>query len=99
MVDQAKLQEIFADKAYMESIMKLSAEDAAKSLNQKGVEVTADDLMRIHDFILAHKEELQNGELSEEKLAEITGGSVGAWIFVGFTGVLAIVGVTAMFYW
>lgn len=73
-MDKAKLQEVFSDKAYVESIVKMSAEDAAKSLREKGVEVTADDLMKVHDFILAHKDELQNGELSEEDLLKISGG-------------------------
>ena len=74
-MDKQKLQEIFSDKAYVESIAKLSAEDAAKSLCEKGVEVTADDLMKVRDFIVAHKEQLQNGELDEESLATISGGA------------------------
>ena len=73
-MDKQKLQEIFSDKAYVESIVKMSAEDAAKSLCEKGVEVTADDLMKVHEFVLAHKEELQNGELSEDALASVAGG-------------------------
>ncbi|WP_455500621.1 hypothetical protein [Gemmiger sp.] len=78
MMDQAKLQEVFSDKAYVESIAKLSAEDAAKSLREKGVDVTADDLMQVRDFLMKHKEEAQNGELSEDSLAEVAGGSAGA---------------------
>ena len=74
-MDKQKLQEVFSDKAYVESIAKMSAEDAAKSLCEKGVEVTADDLMKVRDFIMAHKEELQNGELSEDALASVAGGS------------------------
>lgn len=74
-MDKQKLQEIFADEEYVKSIAQMSAEDAAKSLNEKGVEVTADDLMKAHDFIVSHKEELQNGEFSEEALAGISGGS------------------------
>ena len=96
MLDQAKLQEVFSDKEYVESIVKMSAEDAAKSLNQKGVEVTADDLMQVRDFIVAHQEELKNGELSEETLAEISGGISGAAvsaIIIGATvGVIALCG-------
>ena len=73
-MDKQKLQEVFSDKAYVESIAKMSAEDAAKSLCDKGVEVTADDLMKVHDLILEHKEQLQNGELTEDMLANIAGG-------------------------
>ncbi len=98
-MDKAKIQKVFSDKEYVESILKLSAEDAAKSLNEKGVDVTADDLMKVRDFILAHKEELQNGELSEEALAGVAGGSDVCeilYIIAGsvFTGtVIALVGV------
>ena len=73
-MDKQKLQEVFSDKAYVESIVKMSAEDAAKSLCEKGVEVTAQQLIELRDFILAHKEELQNGELNEESLAAVAGG-------------------------
>ena len=92
MVDQAKLQEVFSDKAYVESIAKMSAEDAAKSLCEKGVEVTADDLMKVRDFILAHEEELQNGELSEETLAEVAGGSSSLIITIVALAGVAILG-------
>lgn len=74
-MNEAKLREVFSDKAYMESIVKLSAEEAAKSLQEKGVDVTAKDLMKVRDFLTAHKEELQNGELSEDALAGVAGGS------------------------
>ena len=73
-MDKQKLQEIFSDKAYVESIAKMSAEDAAKSLCEKGVDVTAEDLVKVRDFILEHKESLQNGELSEDVLAGVAGG-------------------------
>ena len=73
-MDKQKLQEVFSDKAYVESIVKMSAEDAAKSLCEKGVEVTADDLMKVRDFAVAHKEQLQNGELDENALAGVAGG-------------------------
>ena len=73
-MDKQKLQEVFSDKAYVESIVKMSAEDAAKSLCEKGVEVTADELMKVRDFIIEHKEQLQNGELDEQSLATVAGG-------------------------
>ena len=73
-MDRQKLPEIFSEKAYVESIAKMSAGDAAKSLREKGVDITAEQLMEVHDFIMAHKEQLQNGELSEESLAEVAGG-------------------------
>ena len=94
-MDKQKLQEVFSDKAYVESIAKMSAEDAAKSLREKGVEVTADDLMKVHDFILEHKEQLQNGELDEAALAGVAGGmdagDVAASGFFIF-GIAAVVG-------
>ena len=95
-MDKQKLQEVFSDKAYVESIVKMSAEDAAESLREKGVEVTAEQLMEVRDFLMAHKDELQNGELSEEKLADIAGGmsreDVG-----GIVGLCALFGSAGLF--
>ena len=88
-MDKQKLQEVFSDKAYVESIVKMSAEDAAKSLCEKGVEVTAEQLMEVRDFAVAHKDELQNGELSEEALADIAGGiSKDAELAIGCCSIL-----------
>lgn len=100
MIDKVKLQEAFSDKEYVASIAKLSAEDAAKSLCQKGVEVTAGDLMKVHDFIITHKEKMQNGELDEDALAEIAGGMTQdeagfATIFVGAGGLFLCIAALA----
>ena len=88
MVNEAKIKEVFSDKAYVESIAKLSAEDAAKSLQEKGVEVSAEDLMKVRDFVVAHKDELQDSELSEDALASVAGGVDSMIALVG-TGILA----------
>lgn len=99
-MDEAKLKEIFSDKAYVESIAKMSAEDAAKSLQEKGADVTPEDLMKVHDYVLAHKDELQNGELSEDALAEIAGGSTASQVIPLVCGVLACaMGAFALLSW
>ncbi len=92
MIDQKKINEVFSDKEYVESILKMSAEDAAKSLNEKGVDVTADGLMKVRDFLLAHQDELQNGELSEEALAEVAGGADWGLIIMGISVALSALG-------
>ena len=97
-MDKQKLQEVFSDKAYVESIVKMSAEDAAKSLCEKGVEVTADDLMKVRDFVVAHKEQLQNGELDEAALADVAGG-VDWNTIVGVIGLAGIVALYSAIFW
>ena len=97
-MDKQKLQEVFSDKAYVESIVKMSAEDAAKSLCEKGVEVTADDLMQVRDFVVAHKEQLQNGELDEAVLADVAGG-VDWNAIVGGIGLAGIVALYSAIFW
>ena len=98
-MNEAKIKEVFSDKAYVESIVKMSAEDAAKSLQEKGVEVSAEDLMKVHDYVVAHKDELANGELSEEALASVAGGAdndtlalklLGGGVLAGLVGAVAI---------
>ena len=99
-MDKTKLQEVFSDKAYVESIAKLSAEDAARSLCEKGVEVTADDLVKVRDFVMAHKDELQNGELSEEALANVAGGMTDATLACVSVGVVVnVLGVLLLCTW
>ena len=98
MMDKQKLQEVFSDKAYVETIVKMSAEDAAKSLCEKGVEVTADDLMKVRDFVVAHKEQLQNGELDEAALADVAGGVDWNAIVAGI-GLAGIVALYSAIFW
>ena len=74
-MDNAEMKALFADKAYVESIARMSAEDAAKSLQAKGVEVTADELIRVRDYVEANREKLENGELDDKALAEVAGGA------------------------
>lgn len=76
MIDQAKLQLVFSDKEYVEGIARLSAEDAAKSLNEIGLDITAADLMQLRNFLAAHQDGLQNGELPEDALAGVAGGTL-----------------------
>ena len=94
-MDQEKMQKVLSDKAYVESIVKLSPEDAAKSLQDKGVEVTAEDLVKVRDFIMSHKEELQNGELSEDALASVAGG-VGDGVLAVIIGGLVVAATVSM---
>ena len=75
-MNQEKIQQVFSEKEYVESIAKLSAEDAAKSLNELGLDITAEDLVELRDFLVAHHNELQNGELPEEALTEVSGGTL-----------------------
>ena len=75
-MNQEKIQQIFSEKEYVESIAKLSAEDAAKSLNEVGLDITAGDLVELRDFLVAYHSELQNGELPEEALTKVSGGSL-----------------------
>ena len=106
-MDKQKLQEVFSDKVYVESIVKMSAEDAAKSLCEKGVEVTADDLMQVRDFIMEHKEQLQNGELDEQSLAAVAGGMsdvafcwvVGLGTGAGIMAAICLYAAAAAFLW
>ena len=101
-MNEAKIKEVFSDKAYVESIVKMSAEDAAKSLQEKGVEVSAEDLMKVHDYVVTHKDELANGELSEEALASVAGGVEGllAPTLLGIGALFSFVGTLAvMFSW
>jgi hypothetical protein len=84
-MDAEKLKEAFSDTEYIEGLFKMSAEEAAESLNERGCGVTAEDLTAFRDFVINHKDEIESGELSDETLALVSGGARGKEEYGGTT--------------
>ena len=71
---QAKFEELVKDEEYLRSLMELEEPaDVQKALEEKGIELTIQEIVRIRDVLLKSMEN-HNGELSEEELGEVTGG-------------------------
>lgn len=70
---QAQMEEVMADKAFAEKLVSLKElEDVKKELEDKGVDLTVDEIKQIIET-LGNEEEV-DGELSDDELEEAAGG-------------------------
>ncbi|NPV91234.1 MAG: Nif11-like leader peptide family natural product precursor [Firmicutes bacterium] len=78
MADQAKIQEVFSDEAFVKNLLVMETpEEVQEALQKKGVDLTVEDIVKIRDLI-AKKQNA--GELSDEDLEGVAGGTVGEFI-------------------
>ena len=86
-----KLKEVLADEAYVKELAAMEkVEDVQTALEQKGVSLTKDELLRIRDAIVKAKENgVSADELSEDQLEGVAGGF--ELIICGIIGVAAII--------
>ena len=82
-MNMEKMKEIFADEAFVKSLFELeSAGEVQEALKQKGVELTEEQILGIRDLLGKVEsgeisvEQLENGELPEELLEQVSGGSI-----------------------
>ena len=93
-----KLKEVFADEAFVRGLFELeSAAEVQAALKEKGVEMTKEEILGIRDLLVKMEngeisaEQLEDGELPEELLEQVAGGSVLLTIGI-VAGVVANVG-------
>lgn len=71
-MDEKKIQEIFADEAFVNSVAQMeTAEEVQAALQSKGLELTVADVEKVRDVLLSQS---QDGELSDSDLSEVSGG-------------------------
>ena len=78
-----KLKEVFADEAFVKGLFELeSAAEVQAALKEKGVELSEEEILGIRDLLCKVEsgeisaEQLEDGELPEELLEQVAGGSV-----------------------
>ena len=99
-MNMEKMKEIFADEAFVKSLFELeSAGEVQAALKEKGVELTEEQILGIRDLLGKVEsgeisvEQMENGELPEELLEQVSGGSIIAaaaviGCFAALTGLL-----------
>lgn len=70
-----------ANEADIEMLLSLSPEDAAAKMNAKGNDFTAQELVDFVEYIKSSS--IQEGELSEDVLGQVSGGVVAELAFCG----------------
>ena len=86
-----KMKAVFADEAFVKSLFELdSAAEVQAALQEKGVELTEEEILGIRDLLVKlaegeiSAEQMENGELPEELLEQVSGGSLlGIGIAIG----------------
>lgn len=87
-MDEQKIRELFSDEAFVGSILEMdTAEDVQKALSKKGLDLSLEEINTIRTS-LEHEE----GELSEDQLEDVAGGSVTAIVCGLIIGGAALAG-------
>ena len=97
-MNMEKMKEVFSDEAFVKSLFELeTAAEVQAALQEKGVEMTEEEILGIRDLFLKvaegelSAEQLESGELPEELLEQVAGGS----ILLTLMGVGTVVGMIA----
>lgn len=76
------IKAVFADETFVKKLFELeTAAEVQAALKEKGVELTEEEALSIREFFAKVKsgeisaEQLESGELSEEMLGQVAGGS------------------------
>ena len=94
MTNEATIQEIFQDQAFVKKLFELETpEEVVTALRQKNLVLSVAEIVNIRELLLKRLE--AGAELSDEELANVTGGSVTAVCIA--TIVFAAIGGMALF--
>ena len=103
-MNMEKMKEIFADEAFVKSLFELeSAGEVQAALKEKGVELTEEEIFAIREMLLKVADgeisvkqleqwatQAERGELSEELLEQVSGGSVLGTIGLALIGAACV---------
>lgn len=97
-----KLIEVFSDKAFVEEIFSMdTAKDAQAALAQKGIDMTAEELIQIRKMYANKgsedysqeklellKKQTEDGEINEDELESVSGGlMISSWILIALCAI------------
>ena len=102
-----KIKEVFSDEAFVKVLFELeSAAEVQAALKEKGVEMCEEEILGIRELLVklengeisAEQAELwakqaENGELPDEALEQVSGGSVLGTIALVALGVICVAGI------
>ena len=88
-MDEAKLREVLSDEEYVKELLAMESEQQVQlSLEERGIELSLDQIRQIGEFV----RKVQNGEVSQEQLEHMAGGSFLAFALTVIIGGAAIGG-------
>jgi len=73
-MNEAAIREVFSDENFVKGLFELETPEAVQqALRQKDISLSVEEIVKIRELLLKRLE--TGAELSEEELAEVTGGS------------------------
>ncbi len=95
---ETKFQKLMADKAFVEGLaQQVQPEDAQAYFAANGVDFTLEEIKALGKAISLRAKQQRGEELTEDELAEVSGGSWVEWASVG-VGILSTLFVAAILY-
>jgi lactobin A/cerein 7B family class IIb bacteriocin len=74
-MNEATIREMFSDEVFLKGLFQLETpEEVQMALRQKDISLSVEEIVKVRELMLKRLE--TGAELSEEELAEVTGGSV-----------------------
>ncbi len=82
-MDEERIKELFSDEAFVNSILEMETpEEVQKALAEKGIDLTIDEICTIQKSLSQ-----SDGELSEDDLENVAGGSIIATLIIVAAGI------------
>ena len=100
-MNEERIKEVFSDEEFVKELFsKETPEEAQALFVEKDIDVTIEEIVKLGEFVANKLQQIENGEsaeLTEDELADVSGGVVAA-LYIGVmiainVGFLATVGV------
>lgn len=82
-MNDQQIKDLFSDQAFMNSILEMeTAEEVQAALKEKGLDLSLEEIGVIRESLNS-----ENGELSEDELENVSGGSITVGIIIGVAAI------------
>lgn len=89
-MNEERIKEVFSDKEFVKELFsKETPEEAQALLEEKDIDVSIEELVKLKNIIVAKLHTAENDEtveLTEEELTDVAGGLIPTLVVVGFFG-------------
>ena len=93
-MNEERIKEVFSDEEFVKELFsKETPEEAKALLEEKDIDISIEELVKLKDIITAKLQAAENGEsteLTEEDLADVAGGGGAVVAVVAFVAIAAV---------
>ena len=93
-MNEERIKEVFSDEEFVKELFsKETPEEAKALLEEKDIDISIEELVKLKDIIIAKLQAVENGEsaeLTEADLENIAGGTFGISVVIAIVGILVL---------